>query len=170
MILVSSSVIARFHAVERVITNLSVGAACGLLAAAALTGLFQVLSRFVLHQPATWSETLVRTLLIWMVYLGLPGAMRMGALVSVDFLYRKCGGQGRRVLRAVVSVATLFLLTLLVWFGWMIVYRVRFQNLAGLEIPASWAYAAIPTGSLLSWIAVVARYFDYRQDELTTAS
>lgn len=170
MTLVSSSAIARFHAVERAITTLSVGAACCLLSAAALTGLYQVLARFVLHQPATWSETLVRTLLIWMVYLGLPGAMRTGSLVSVDFLYRRSKGRGRRVLQALISAATLLLLTLLVWFGWMIVYRVRFQNLAGLEIPASWAYAAIPTGCLLSWLAVVARYFDYRNEELANAS
>lgn len=154
---------------ERIVTETSVAVACGLLAAAAAVGFYQVLARFVLAQPATWSETLVRTLLIWMVYLGMAGAIRVGALVSVDMLYRACRGRARRILETAIMLATLALLLILFWFGWTLAERVRFQNLAGLEIPVTWAYAAIPVGALLSLLAVLAHYFDPRRDDLDNA-
>jgi len=155
--------------VERAVTRASVFAACCLLAAAAAVGFYQVLTRFVLSEPATWSETAVRVLLIWMAYLGLCGAMRIGALVSVDVLHQICKGRARRILQAFITGTTLVLLFILVWFGTMLAYRVRYQVLAGLEVPVSWAYAAIPAGAAISILAVLAHYFDPRREELETA-
>ncbi len=155
--------------VERAVTRASVFAACCLLAAASAVGFYQVLTRFVLSEPATWSETAVRVLLIWMAYLGLCGAMRIGALVSVDVLHQACKGRARRALQAFITCSTLALLAILVWFGTMLAYRVRFQVLAGLEVPVSWAYAAIPVGAAISILAVLAHYFDPKREELETA-
>jgi TRAP-type C4-dicarboxylate transport system permease small subunit len=155
--------------VERGLTALSVTTACGLLAAAALVGFYQVLTRFVFQEPASWSETLIRTLLIWMSYLGVAGAFRVGALVSVDVLYRAARGRMRKLIEGFITVAALGLLAVLIWYGIDLTYRVRFQNLAGLEIPMSWAYAAIPIGASFSVLAVLAHYFDPRREELDTA-
>ena len=154
---------------EHAVTTLSVAVACALLGAAATVGLFQVLARFVFRQPSTWSEPLVRTLLVWMAYLGLCGVIRAGALVSVDALYRACRGRARRILEAVITLATLSLLLILVWYGTSLAFRVRFQNLAGLEIPVVWAYAAIPVGAAVSVLAVLAHFFDPLREELETA-
>jgi TRAP-type C4-dicarboxylate transport system permease small subunit len=164
-----SAPVALLMAVERRVTQTAVALAVAAFAVAALAGLYQVITRFVLNEPATWSETLVRTLLIWMVYLGLSSAIRIGALVSVDVVYRACRGRARRALEAAIALATLALLVILFWFGCEMVYRVRFQNLASLEIPVSYAYAAIPTGALLSILAVLAHYFDPRRQELENA-
>ncbi|MDQ2080988.1 TRAP transporter small permease subunit [Xanthobacteraceae bacterium Astr-EGSB] len=165
----TARLVAGLMAFERVITGASVWCGCAMMAAAACVGLYQVLTRFILNEPATWSEPFIRVSLIWMAYLGLAGAIRAGALVSVDFLYRMSRGRWRRALEGAVSLATLCLLGLLFWFGSDLAYRVRFQNLAGLEIPISYAYAAIPVGSLISMLSVVAHYFDPRRDELETA-
>jgi TRAP-type C4-dicarboxylate transport system permease small subunit len=108
-------------------------------------------------------------MLIWMAYLGLAAAVRAGSLVSVDLLYRLVRGRRRRVLEGLIALATLALLGVLVWFGIDLTGRVRFQNLAGLEIPVSYAYAAIPAGALVSMLAVVAHFFDPRREELETA-
>src|SRR5215210_6361612 len=125
---------------EHAVTAVSVSIACVLLAAAATVGFFQVVTRFVLQQPSTWSEPLVRMLLVWMAYLGLCGVIRAGALVAVDALYRALRGRGRRVLEAIITLATLSVLLILAWYGTDLALRVRFQNLAGLEIPVIWAY------------------------------
>jgi TRAP-type C4-dicarboxylate transport system permease small subunit len=154
---------------ERLVTEASLAAACLMLTVAACSGLFQVVTRFVLHEPATWSEPLIRMLLIWMTYLGLAAAIRAGSLISVDLFYRLARGRQRRLLEAAIALATLTLLAILFWFGWDLVTRVRFQNLAGLEIPISYAYAAIPTGAALSMLAVIAQFFDPRRNELDTA-
>jgi len=155
--------------VESAVTGASVFAACCLLAAAAAVGFYQVLTRFVLSEPATWSETAVRVLLIWMAYLGLCGAMRVGALVSVDVLYRACRGRMRRALQAAITASTLGLLCILVWYGTALAWRVRFQTLAGLEVPVTWAYAAIPVGAAVSILAVLAHFLDPKREELENA-
>jgi TRAP-type C4-dicarboxylate transport system permease small subunit len=155
---------------ERRVTQASVFVACCLFAGAALAGLYQVVARFLLGQPASWSETLVRTLLIWMVYLALAGAVRVGALVSVDLLYRIARGRWRRAMDAMISLAVLGLLAILAWFGTAMAYRVRLQNLAGLEVSISWAYAAVPVGCLIASLAVVAHYFDPARRETENAT
>lgn len=155
--------------VERTVTGGSVFVACCLLAAAASIGLCQVVARFILSQPTTWSEPLIRTLLVWMAYLGLCGVIRTGAMVSVDVLYRACRGRARRALEAFITLATLTLLLILVWYGVDLSYRARFQNLAGLEIPVVWAYASIPVGAAASVLAVLAHFFDPRREALEAA-
>jgi TRAP-type C4-dicarboxylate transport system permease small subunit len=165
----SHPAVALLLGVERRVTQASVFAACCLLAAASAIGFYQVMTRFVFSEPATWSETAVRVLLIWMAYLGLCGAIRVGALISVDALYRACRGRARRALQGLITLSTLVLLGLLVWFGIALAYRVRFQTLAGLEIPVTWAYAAIPAGAAISILAVLAHYFDPKREELETA-
>lgn len=161
--------VAMLLAAERLVTATALAMGCVAMTVAACAGLFQVLTRFILQEPATWSEPLIRMMLIWMAYLGLAAAVRAGSLISVDLLYRLVRGRQRRALEAVIALATLALLGVLVWFGIDLTSRVRFQNLAGLEIPVSFAYAAIPTGALISMLAVVAHFFDPRREELDTA-
>ncbi len=161
--------VAMLLATERLVTSAALAMGCVAMTVAACAGLFQVVTRFVLQEPATWSEPLIRMMLIWMAYLGLAAAVRAGSLISVDLLYRLLRGRKRRLLEGVIALATLSLLGILVWFGIDLANRVRFQNLAGLEIPVSFAYAAIPTGALISMLAVVAHFFDPRREELETA-
>ena len=53
-----------FLAVERRTTAIALGGACSMLVAASMLGLYQILARFVLQQPAEWSEVLIRFTLI----------------------------------------------------------------------------------------------------------
>ena len=128
---------------------------CG-LALACLVGFYQVITRFVLHAPSSWSEPLIQTTLIWMVYVTLAGAMRAGTLISVDLLVSISTGRLLKLVRVVINSSVLTLLAIIFWFGCELVWRVRFQTIAGLGISASWAYAALPTGAVLSALALLA--------------
>jgi TRAP-type C4-dicarboxylate transport system permease small subunit len=153
-----------YLALEGRITQCSVAfGTCG-LALASLVGFYQVLTRFILHAPSSWSEPLIQTTLIWMAYVALAGAMRAGTLISVDLIQSMTTGRLRRLVNAVTYVSTLALLAILFWFGCELVWRVRFQTIAGLGVSASWAYAALPTGSLLSALALVAHALDPGQE------
>jgi len=154
-------------AADRVIGRVVLVLACLAMAGAALSGLFQVVTRFVFQQPSTWSEVTTRTLIIWSVFLGLSAALRGGALLSVDLLYRTLARTRHLVwLQAMITLLTLLFLSIVVVAGWEIVHRVRFQTLAGLEISISWAYAAIPAGAVFGILAVIANFLDPRRGEL----
>jgi TRAP-type C4-dicarboxylate transport system permease small subunit len=100
-------------------------AACAMLVVASSLGMFQIITRFVLEQPAEWSEILIRLSLIWMVFLGIPTAFRQGAMVSVDVLYRWSPPRLRRVLDWVVCLAALALIAIapVVLLAWLLSQR-----------------------------------------------
>jgi TRAP-type C4-dicarboxylate transport system permease small subunit len=143
--------------------------ACIALAVAVLAGLWQVFARFATETPSIWSEALVRTALIWMAYLGVAVALRMGALVSIDVAHRVSRGAVRRAIEAASLAGSLAMLGVMFWFGWIMTERVQFQEMAGLEVSISWGYAAIPIGAVFAMIGAVAHFLDRRNAELESA-
>ncbi len=151
-------------------TRIAMALACLMLAIASTLGVFQIITRFVLEQPAEWSEVLIRFSLIWMVFLGIPMAFRQGAMVSVDALYRAVPTGAKRVLNLVVALAALALMLVILWWGYDYAVRGRVQSMAGLEsLSMFWAYIAMPVGALFSILGIVANYLDPRRMELETA-
>ena len=155
---------------ERGTTFAALLGACAMLVVAATLGMFQIVTRFVLEQPAEWTEVLIRFSLIWMVFMGIPMAFRQGAMVSVDALYRAVPTHIKRVLDLVVALAALALMLIILWWGYDYAVRGRVQTMAGLEsLSMFWAYVAMPVGALFSVIAIVANYLEPRRMELETA-
>lgn len=140
-----------------------------LLVAAAL-GMWQIVTRFIIERPAEWTEVLIRFSLIWMVFLGIPLAFRIGAMVSVDVLYRWSGAGLRRVLDALVALAALGLVAVIIVVGWDYAKRGSVQSVIGLEdVSMFWAYLAMPVGGLFCVVAIVANWLDPQRLELETA-
>lgn len=156
--------------IERASTALATVAACAMLVVASALGLWQIITRFVIQQPAEWTEVLIRFSLIWMVFLGIPQAFRIGAMVSVDALYRLTRGRLRRVFDALVAAAALLLVVVIVGVGWDYAQRGRVQSVIGLEdVTMFWAYLAMPVGGLFSLLAIVGNWLDPQRQELETA-
>ncbi len=123
-----------------------------------VVGFYQVLARFVLHEPSSWSEEVLRRAMIWMVALGLSIGFRHGAHICVDVINRVRSASFRAGIRWLVFLVTMSFLALLVVLGTDMAWRVRFQSFASLELSMTWAYAAIPTGALLSMVALLAQF------------
>lgn len=159
-----------FLKLERWTTGFSMLVACLMLVVASALGMFQIVTRFVLEQPAEWSEILIRLSLIWMVFMGIPAAFRQGAMVSVDVLYRWSPPRVRRVLDWVVCLAALALITIIIWWGWDYSLRGRIQSMAGLEsISMFWGYVAMPVGGMFCVIGIIGNLIDPQRNELETA-
>jgi TRAP-type C4-dicarboxylate transport system permease small subunit len=159
-----------FLRIERVSSGVAMAGACAMLVVASVLGMFQIITRFVLEQPAEWSEILIRLSLIWMVFLGIPTAFRQGAMVSVDVLYRWSPPGLRRFLDWMVAGASLALVLVILWWGWDYAVRGRVQSMAGLEsISMFWGYLALPVGALFCILGIVANLLDPQRHELETA-
>ena len=155
---------------ERGTTFAALLGACAMLVIASALGMFQIVTRFVLEQPAEWTEVLIRFSLIWMVFLAIPAAFRQGAMVSVDVLYRWSPPRIRRVLDHVVALAALALIGVIIWWGWDYAQRGGVQSMAGLEsISMFWAYVAMPVGGVFSAIGILGNLIDPQRMELETA-
>lgn len=159
-----------FLAVERWTTAFSLAFACAMLVAASCLGMYQIFARFVFHQPAEWSEVLIRFTLIWMVFMGVPSAFRQGAMVCVDLAYRKGGPATKRALDWLIAITALILVAVIVRYGFDYAYRARFQTISGLEsLSMTWAYLALPIGGLFCVFGIVGCLVDPRRHELETA-
>jgi TRAP-type C4-dicarboxylate transport system permease small subunit len=156
-------------AADRVTTGLAAAIASLAMTVAVFAGTWQVVARFATETPSVWSEALVRTALIWMAFLGVAVALRAGALVSIDVAHRYSHGALRRALEAAALAASLSMLGVMFWFGWIMAERVKFQEMAGLEVSMSWGYAAIPIGAAFAMIGAVAHFLDRRSEELDLA-
>ncbi|MEN9538403.1 MAG: putative small permease component [Pseudomonadota bacterium] len=159
-----------FLRVEARVTAFAMAVACIMLAIASFLGVFQIITRFVLEQPAEWSEVLIRFSLIWMVFFGIAPAFRQGAMVSVDAVYRWAPPGIRRLLDWVVFLASLALLLVIIWWGWDYSNRGKVQSVIGLEdVSMFWAYLAMPLGSLFAVVGLVGNLIDPKREELETA-
>ena len=156
-------------AADRVTTGLATALAVAALAVAVFAGFWQVVARFATETPSIWSEALVRTALIWMAFIGLAAAIRTGALVSIDMAHRYSRGALRRGIEAAVLAGNLSLMGVLFWFGWIMAERVKFQEMAGLDVSISWGYAALPIGAAFAAIGALGRFLDRRAEELEMA-
>jgi len=140
-----------------------------LLAIICVLGMWQVLSRFVFSQPSTWTEEAMRRMLIWCVMLGIVVAFRRGALVSVDLMLRTSRGWWQHFVRWLITLSSFAFLSVLLWFGIDLLWRVRFQTFASMELSMAWAYAALPVGAALGLVAVLAHHLDPINEELEVA-
>jgi TRAP-type C4-dicarboxylate transport system permease small subunit len=155
---------------ESFTTGLAMFLACAMLVIASSLGMFQIIMRFILEEPAEWTEVLIRFSLIWMVFLGIAAAFRHGAMVSVDVLYRWSSPKIKRVLDYVVTIAALALIYVIVWWGWDYANRGKVQSVIGLENASMfWAYLALPVGGIFSAIGIIGNLLDPQRLELETA-
>lgn len=150
-------------------TTIAAIIACLSLAVALFAGLWQVVARFATETPSVWSEALVRTALIWMAFIGLAVAIRAGALVSIDIAHRLSRGALRAALEGLTLASILSMLGVMFWFGWSMAERVKFQEMAGLEVSMAWGYAAIPLGAVFAMLGAIAHFLDRRNEELESA-
>lgn len=156
---------------ERWTTGFSMLVACLMLAIASSLGMFQIVTRFVLEQPAEWTEILIRLSLIWMVFMGIPAAFRQGAMVSVDVLYRWSPVKVKRILDWLVCLAALALIGVVIWWGWDYALRGQVQSMAGLEsLSMFWGYVAMPIGGMFCVIGIIGNLLDPQREELETAT
>jgi TRAP-type C4-dicarboxylate transport system permease small subunit len=159
-----------FLKLESMTTGFSMLVACVMMVVASSLGMFQIIMRFVLEQPAEWTEVLIRFSLIWMVFMGIPTAFRQGAMVSVDVLYRWSPDKIKRVLDFVVCGAALLLIGVIIWWGWDYSNRGKVQSVIGLEgVSMFWAYVAMPVGGLFCVLSIIGNLLDPQRLELETA-
>lgn len=126
--------------------------------------LVQIFTRFVIEYPLHWTEELARYLMVYLVFLGAAIALRNNRLIAIEALTQVLSPLLQRVFKIVVMILTIVFAIILIIHGFEIVQAVSMQKSAGLRIPMSVPYLAIPIGALLMVINACAVLFTPHRD------
>lgn len=118
-----------------------------------ITGL-QIIFR-VFFKALTWSDELVRYLLVWSSFLGASCVYRSGGHISVTIVQNLLPEGGRKALQVVVHLLCAVFFGLMVYFGIIYAMKQARQLSPAMRIPMSYLYASIPAGGVMMlWHAV----------------
>ena len=140
----------------------------GLMALLVVDVLWQVLSRYVLASPSSFTDEVAGFLLIWVGLLGAAYVAGREEHLAIDLLVRRASRRGQYRLRQVgYGCICLFALAVLVVGGSWLVYT-RFHlgvTSASLEINLGYVYLALPLSGLLTAYYAIDSLFKMSNEE-----
>ncbi|MDH3320435.1 MAG: TRAP transporter small permease [Betaproteobacteria bacterium] len=120
--------------------------------ALASTVFYQVFTRYILDDPAGWTEEIARYLLVALVFIGASMAVRKNSHIHVDALYRFLPGVAGRVLSTAVDVVRVLFFGYAAWLNWLLVERIGGQRMAIIDLPMGWVFGAMLFGFILMFL------------------
>ena len=114
--------------------------------------LWQVISRYVLSSPSSFTDELAGFLLIWVGLFGAAYVAGKNEHLAIDLLVQRSGHARRKFLEIFIgSCIVLFSLVVLVIGGtWLVYTRFALEvKSAALEIPLGYVYIVLPISGLL---------------------
>lgn len=124
-----------------------------------LTVIWQVVSRYLLKDPASVTEELSRFILIWIGILGAAYAYRQNAHLGFNLVVERQSAEVKRVLLTLVEVIVIVFCVLVMLFGGseLVLLTLELEQIsAALGIKMGLIYSVLPiSGSLIIAYALV---------------
>ena len=123
---------------------------------------YQVFTRYVMEDPAGWTEEIARYFLVAIVFIGAAMSVRKNNHIQVDYFYRLVPRPIGRVLSIVVDLFRCLFLGYATWLCWLLVQRIGSSRMAIVDLPMGWVFGAMLFGfALMFWrsLAVAARHW-----------
>ncbi len=130
-----------------------------LMSVMVLTVTWQVISRFILKAPSSYTEELARFLLIWIGLLGASYALRTKAHLGIDILPKYVSGLNRKVVLISVYILIIAFAFFIMIIGGYRLVDLTFtldQTSAAMGVRMGYVYLVLPlSGLLMFYYAIV---------------
>jgi len=113
---------------------------------------YQVFTRYVMDDPAGWTEEIARYFLVAVVFVGAAMSVRKNNHIQVDYFYRLMPKAMGRVLSTLVDVVRCVFLGYASWLTWLLLQRIGRQQMAVIDIPVGWVFSAMLFGFVLMFL------------------
>lgn len=137
------------------LANLTENIAAVLLIAVIVMNLAQVIFRYVIVDPLSWSEETMRYSTTWMVLLAGSSALFRGEHMAISLFDNVRSERLRLFVRQLVFVCIALFCILLMWEGFPAAIQNARQVSPATRIPMVIPYLAIPVGAALMLIKVL---------------
>ena len=109
----------------------------------------QVIFRFFIQQPLSWSEEVARYVFVWIIWMGAAVMVKQNGHPGMDLLTKSFPPRWQRATEVVMSLLyTATLLTVVVT-GFALVRANMSQPSPAMELPIGIPYAAIPLAAVI---------------------
>jgi len=113
---------------------------------------WQVISRYVLMNPSSFTDELSRYMLIWLGMLGAAYVAGQDKHLAIDLLPQKLTGKPKQNLLIVINVVIIFFAVAVMVMGGLNLVYITFildQKSATLQVPLAFVYTIIPFSGLI---------------------
>ena len=111
---------------------------------------WQVITRFILKNPSTLTEEILRFLLVWTTMVGGAYAYGRRKHLSINMLTKKLPHKQQKMLDIIIQVIVIvFAVVVMIMGGLHLVGTTSNQISAALHLPMPYVYASIPVGGIL---------------------
>lgn len=117
----------------------------------------QVVSRYVLASPFSWTEEVATLLFGWLVFIGASLALKQNEHFVIEVVVDLLPPGARRVVRLIAMALVMGVAVILIVFGMKLVLGSAYVKTAILGISKAWLYLSAPAGGLLLLIRAAER-------------
>ncbi len=138
------------NAVKTVLDKVLYWITVALFALLVVIVVWQVFSRQILANPATWTDEGARLTFVWLGLFASAFVFGERGHVAVEFIVRKFPERGEKLIAIIVQVLVLaFAVVVLVWGGWRASQNAWTQGLSALPFTFGQMYLALPVSGVL---------------------
>jgi TRAP-type C4-dicarboxylate transport system permease small subunit len=136
--------------IEVVMVVLIVAMVCG--------NFWQIFTRFVLNNAASWTEEFLRYALIWLTMLGVPYAYSKNKHIAIEFVADTYSPKAKIVNQILIEVLVLFIAAfVMIGGGIMVTGNALGQTSPALGMPMQFYYLGVPVCGILLIIYTIPR-------------
>jgi TRAP-type C4-dicarboxylate transport system permease small subunit len=110
---------------------------------------YQVFTRYIMEDPAGWTEEIARYFLVAIVFIGAAMSVRKNNHIQVDYFYRLMPKAMGRVVSIAVDVVRCLFLGYSSWLCWLLIQRIGMSRMAIIDLPVGWVFSAMLFGFVL---------------------
>ncbi len=128
--------------------------------------LWQVVSRYVLNSPSSFTDELAGFLLIWVGLLGAAYVAGKNEHLAIDLMLQRSGTARKRILNIIITVSIILFSFFVFLTGgiWLVYTRFVLEvKSAALEIHLGYIYLVLPFSGLLIIYFAIDNYFIYNK-------
>ena len=112
---------------------------------------WQVITRFILKNPSSWTEELATYLMIWVGLLGAAVALNYRDHLGIDYFVGKLAEVKRLWTEIFVNVCIIFFSVFVMFFGGLKLVSITFyygQLSPAMKLPMGYVYLAVPVAGI----------------------
>lgn len=157
-----SAIVSVMSRVNGILLELCRWASIALVVAIAAVVAAGVFWRYVLNDSLSWYEEMAKFMMVWLVFVGAPVALRVGGHISIEMLPEALPSRLKAALWLAVTVIVAWFCYMLTEYGFRFAWNGRTQTAIAIgDVSMLWIFASIPIGAALMFLVAVQQVFEH---------